>query len=214
MSMIDLVLLFFLFSFIGWAVEVLEGIIRRNEIVNRGFLIGPICPIYGFSCVLMILLLNKYEKDYVVLFFLGMILCTFIEYFTSLILEKIFNTRWWDYSDHKINLNGRVCLETMILFGIASIILMRIFKPLSYKLLDIMPYTLKIILIIILMIIILLDFILSMSVILDLKKNKLITKAQDCTKEVNKKMMEILSKKGYLTKRLIKSFPLLKGKKD
>ena len=213
MNYIDLILLFFFYSFIGWLVEVLEGIINNRGFINRGFLVGPICPIYGISCISMLLLLNRYENDYVILFILGMVICTLIEYITSLILEKIFNTRWWDYSDHKINLNGRVCLETMILFGISGILLMKGFKPFTNYILGIIPSNIKLIVSIVLTVILLIDLFFSIKVINFLKSNNLI-KVTDCTKEVNKKVKDILSKSGYMTKRLLKSFPLLKGKKD
>lgn len=213
MNYIDLILLFFFYSFIGWLVEVLEGIINNRGFINRGFLVGPICPIYGISCISMLLLLNRYENDYVILFILGMVICTLIEYITSLILEKIFNTRWWDYSDHKINLNGRVCLETMILFGISGILLMKGFRPFTNYILGITPSNIKLIISIVLTVILLIDLFFSIKVINFLKSNNLI-KVTDCTKEVNKKVRDILSKSGYMTKRLLKSFPLLKGKKD
>lgn len=213
MNYVDCILLFFFYSFIGWVVEVLEGIINNRGFINRGFLVGPICPIYGVSCLSMLFILNKYENDYIILFLLGMVICTLIEYITSLILEKIFDTRWWDYSDHKINLNGRVCLETMILFGISGIILMKVFKPLTTITLDYIPYNIKLIISIILIIILVLDLFFSIKVINYLKSNNLI-KVSDCTKEVNKKVKDILQKSGYMTKRLLKSFPLLKGKKD
>ena len=213
MIVVDYILLFFIFSFIGWVVEVLEGIINKRGFINRGFLVGPICPIYGISCLVMLFLLNRYENDYLILFLLGMVICTLIEYFTSLILEKIFNTRWWDYSDHKINLNGRVCLETMLLFGLSGILLMKIFKPPFNKLLDIIPFNIKLIISIVLLILLIIDLCFSINVINYLKKNNLI-KIKDCTKEVNEKVKDILQKSGYMTKRLLKSFPLLKGKRD
>lgn len=213
MNYFDCILLFFFYSFIGWVVEVLEGIINNRGFINRGFLVGPICPIYGVSCLSMLFILDKYENDYIILFLLGMVICTLIEYITSLILEKIFDTRWWDYSDHKINLNGRVCLETMILFGISGIILMKVFKPLTTIILDYIPYNIKLIISIILIIVLVLDLFFSIKVINYLKSNNLI-KVSDCTKEVNKKVKDILQKSGYMTKRLLKSFPLLKGKKD
>ena len=213
MNYIDLILLFFFYSFVGWIVEVLEGIINNRGFINRGFLVGPICPIYGVSCISMLFLLKRYENDYIILFLLGMVICTLIEYITSLILEKIFNTRWWDYSDHKINLNGRVCLETMLLFGISGILLIKVFNPLTSLGLNIIPNNIKTIIVIILSIIILIDLFFSIKVINYLKSNNLI-KVSDCTKEVNKKVKDILQKRGYMTKRLLKSFPLLKGKKD
>ena len=162
---------------------------------------------------MMLLFLYNYSNDYIILFILAMIICTVIEYITSFILEKIFNTRWWDYSDHKIHLNGRVCLETMIMFGFSGIILIKLVNPLCTKLLAIIPSNIKLIITIVLIVSLLVDLFFSIKVINYLKKNNLI-KVKDCTKEVNRKIKDMLSKSGYLSKRLLKSFPLLKGKKD
>ena len=80
--------------------------------MNRGFLIGPCCPIYGCGCLLFILILPKYLDDPIVLFILAATICSVLEYITSWIMEKLFNTRWWDYSKRRFNLDGRVCLGT------------------------------------------------------------------------------------------------------
>lgn len=211
--MIDYILLFFALSMLGWLVEVLEGIVNRKEFINRGFLVGPICPIYGVGSLLMLNFLRAYESDYIVLFIMGMIICTILEYLTSLILEKIFHTRWWDYSDHKINLNGRVALETMVMFGLSSIILMKLIKPFYFKIINIIPNNIKLIIVIILIIIFVIDIAFSISVIIKIKKNKLI-KNIDCTREVKKHIKNNIIKRNYLIRRLLKSFPLLRGKKD
>ena len=106
-------------SFAGWIMETISISIRNKKFVNRGFLIGPVCPIYGYGVVLVSLLLQKYQNDIIVTFFMSIIICGFLEYFTSYFMEIIFKARWWDYSQRKFNINGRVCLENLVLFGLA-----------------------------------------------------------------------------------------------
>ena len=92
------VLVFFIYAFAGWIMETTSISIRNKKFVNRGFLIGPVCPIYGYGVVLVSLLLQKYQNDIIVTFFMSIIICGFLEYFTSYFMEIIFKARWWDYS--------------------------------------------------------------------------------------------------------------------
>ena len=122
-------LLFIIYSFIGWLLELAFSYIQLKKVVNRGFLIGPYCPIYGAGCLLLIILLSDYADNILVLFALSIIVCSLLEYFTSLIMEKIFNLRWWDYSNMRFNINGRICLETMVPFGIIGVLVVKYFNP-------------------------------------------------------------------------------------
>ena len=111
-------LIFIMFSVVGWISEVLYvGIFHEHKFVNRGFLYGPLCPIYGFGGVVILILPAALYKTWIPLFFASMILCTVVEYFVSWIMEKMFHARWWDYSHYKFNLNGRICLLNSVLFG-------------------------------------------------------------------------------------------------
>lgn len=98
------VLVFFIYAFAGWIMETTSISIRNKKFVNRGFLIGPVCPIYGYGVVLVSLLLQKYQNDIIVTFFMSIIICGFLEYFTSYFMEIIFKARWWDYSQRKFNI--------------------------------------------------------------------------------------------------------------
>lgn len=118
-------LLFIIYSMIGWTIEVLLQFIEKKRLINRGFLIGPYCPIYGFGAVVMTLILDKYQDNLIILFGMSMLICTVLEYLTSYIMEKLFKARWWDYSQKKFNLNGRVCLENSVLFGLGGVILLK-----------------------------------------------------------------------------------------
>lgn len=116
-------LMFIIFSFVGWISEVIYvGIISEHKFVNRGFLFGPICPIYGFGGLVILLLPSALYDTWIPLFFASAILCSAVEYFASWILEKVFHTLWWDYSHYKINLNGRICLLNSFLFGLMGLL--------------------------------------------------------------------------------------------
>lgn len=124
-------LVFIAFSFIGWCSEVLYvGIFSEHKFVNRGFLYGPLCPIYGFGGMAILCLPTKILNSWGWLFLCSMVLATVVEYFTSWLLEKMFHTLWWDYSDKKFNLHGRVCLLNAILFGAMGILVVHFLEPL------------------------------------------------------------------------------------
>ena len=182
----EYIIMFFVVSFIGYVVEVLEGIVNRNDYVNRGFLIGPICPIYGIGSILLSLLLNK-QDNILILFVIGSLICTILEYFSSVLLEKIFKARWWDYSNHKYNIQGRVALQTMVLFGISSIILMKIINPVYFSIINLFSNKVKILLLTSLLTLMILDLLYSVRIIISVKKNGLITDV-DCTREMKKYM--------------------------
>ena len=103
------VLLFFTGSILGWCIEVCCKLIQYHRFINRGFLVGPWCPIYGFGTVFISVLLTRYSEDPFAVFGLAILICGVLEYTTSYMMEKIFHARWWDYSTKKFNLNGRIC---------------------------------------------------------------------------------------------------------
>ena len=120
-------LYFLIYSFIGWIMEEVYVGIELKKIVNRGFLIGPICPIYGVGFLLLYFLIKT--SNPILVFLESIVICSILEYSTSYILEKVFNARWWDYSKEKFNLNGRICAKTMIPFGIIGTIFLCIVQP-------------------------------------------------------------------------------------
>ena len=97
-------LLFIIYSVVGWIIEIIDVAILNKKIVNRGFLIGPYCPVYGVGALLMLIFLNKYVYDPFILFCMSFLICGILEYLTSYIMEKLFKARWWDYSSNKFNL--------------------------------------------------------------------------------------------------------------
>ena len=132
-------LLFIVYSMIGWCLETIYTRLTDKVWSNRGFLIGPYCPIYGIGAVSVVLFLSKYVHHPVALFILAIAICSVLEYFTSYFLEKLFGARWWDYTDKKINLNGRICLINSLLFGVISSAIVYFINPLINYLLNLIP---------------------------------------------------------------------------
>ena len=182
-------IIFIIYSFIGWIIDICDIYYKYKKIVNRGFYIGPYCPIYGVGVLLIIFLLNNYTDSPLALFVLATVICMVLEYLTSYVMEKWFNARWWDYSDRIFNLNGRICLETTIPFGLGAMLVMYV-----------------VIIGIVLMTIFIIDAIISFSVITKIKDID-ISKFKDDTEEINKRIKEYLKNSSPLMKRLIESFP-------
>lgn len=130
-------LIFIMFSVVGWISEVLYvGIFHEHKFVNRGFLYGPLCPVYGFGGIVILLLPPFLYSTWIPLFFASMILCTIVEYFVSWFMEKMFHARWWDYSHYKFNINGRICLLNSVLFGFMGLGVIRFVYPQMLRLLN------------------------------------------------------------------------------
>ena len=200
------ILLFFIYSILGWLMEVLCYFIEHHKFVNRGFFIGPYCPIYGCGGLLIIFLLNSYVDDFKVLFIMTIVLCSVLEYFTSYLMETLFKARWWDYSDKKFNLNGRICLETIIPFGIMGCLVIYVLNPFFSGIISSLPEFIFKFTAISIAILFIIDNIVSFKVISNLKFAYL-TLRKDNTEEITKKVKETLIKKNSFTKRLVDAFP-------
>ena len=128
------ILLFFTGAFLGWVMEVVCKLIQFGRFINRGFLIGPYCPIYGFGAVLVTALLTPFSASPPAVFALAMAVCGTLEYLTSYAMEKLFHARWWDYSHRRFNLNGRVCAGTLIPFGLMGLGMVYVARPVLFGL--------------------------------------------------------------------------------
>ena len=120
-KLVPYIIYFFVYSFIGYIIEIIYCSIAEKRIVSRGFLFGPILPVYGFGMVAVLLATKTVRDNLVLTFLVSMLVCSTIEYFTSWLMETLFQVKWWDYSeDTKFNLNGRICLHNSLLFGIVD----------------------------------------------------------------------------------------------
>lgn len=129
-------LLFILYSFGGWIVECIWTYFMKRKLENRGFFFGPICPIYGVGSLICILLIGPLRLSWPLEFLLMIVICDLIEYITSVVLEKIYNVRWWDYTTASVlHLNGRISLETSIGFGVGGIFILHLIQPFFSRLL-------------------------------------------------------------------------------
>ncbi|MGN1297121.1 MAG: putative ABC transporter permease [Clostridia bacterium] len=202
-------LLFMSYAFLGWCMEVICKLIQTRKFINRGFLIGPYCPIYGWGAIAITVLLKRYTYDILVLFVMSMIVCSIIEYFTSYFMEKKYHARWWDYSNKKFNINGRICLETLIPFGILGVIIMYVTNPLLLHFFETIPQIILHIITATLFIVFIVDNAISSNVIasINVEGSKLI---KDNTEEITERVKDVLRKKSWLHRRLVNAYPNLK----
>lgn len=119
---------FIIYSFLGWCLESIYKTIIFKKPVNSGFLYGPFCPIYGMGAIIMIIA-SKESNNIFIIFLIGLVIFTIWEYLVAVILEKLFKTKYWDYSNIKYNFQGRICLKNSIYWGILGVVLMFIIQP-------------------------------------------------------------------------------------
>lgn len=209
------ILLFFVYSFLGWCLEVGCKLVSDHKFINRGFLIGPYCPIYGHGALIMTILLNRYLNDPVTLFIMIILCCSLLEYFTSYFLEKIFHTRWWDYSGYRFNINGRICLETMVPFGLFGLFIMYVSNPFFLGLIEKISIPILYALTLVILIVYFVDNVISFKIIKniqhvseDVQKRQIIKKddTERITKMVKKQVEDSMK---TFEKRLIHAFPHL-----
>lgn len=135
-NIINLLSYFIIYSFCGWLLETITKTIAQKRFVNSGFLVGPICPIYGIAAVMMLKLLNTFKGNYFLTFMISFIVFTLWEYFVGWLLEKVFHTKYWDYSYYKINLHGRICLINSLTWGFLGVAFIEIIHPIVEYLLQ------------------------------------------------------------------------------
>lgn len=133
MSIYEIAAYFFVYGFLGWCTEVAFAAVKERRFVNRGFLNGPICPVYGFGVVSVTVLLAGVKDRLVILYITSVLLVTALEWLTGFILEKTFHHKWWDYSGMPLNLNGYVCLTFSLIWGVACVFIVKVFHPFVVK---------------------------------------------------------------------------------
>lgn len=202
-------LLYFIYSIIGWFLEVGLAFYEHKKFVNRGFLIGPYCPIYGVGCLLLTILLSKYINEPGVIFAFSIFICATLEYLTSYLMEKIFKLRWWDYSNMKFNINGRICLETLIPFGIIGVLVVKYISPFLINTVNSINFNVLVIINIIILSILITDILISFNVVFNLK-NVTRNLNKDSTEEIKKAIYKFIHNNIFMYNRIVKAFPNMK----
>ena len=132
-TMYYIFIFWFVYSFFGWIMETIYTSIPKKAFQDRGFLTMPIIPIYGFGAMIAVVLLKPVSDNLFLVFLLGIFCTSLLEYVTSYLMEKLFHMRWWDYSDKKFNIHGRICLRNSFLFGVLSVALIQFIHPFLSK---------------------------------------------------------------------------------
>lgn len=120
---------FYIYSFFGWLWESCYVSVKQKKLVNRGFVNGPLCTIYGVGAVSVYLILKPLEGSWIALYFGGVAVATVLEYVTAVLMERLFHTSWWDYSEKKFNFQGRICLGSSVAWGFFTLIMFKALQP-------------------------------------------------------------------------------------
>lgn len=193
-NIIYLIAYIIIYSFFGWLLESVYKTIYCRKPVNSGFLIGPLCPIYGFGAAIMYLCLNNLKGNIIAIFFAGMILLSVWEYIAGLLLEKLFKTKYWDYSNNFLNFQGRICLKNSIIWGMLGVGFTELVHPLISGVIQNIPLDILIHVEIVAVILIIVDAIVSVIRITD--TNAIIDKFMDITDTIKLKMEELKTLTG------------------
>ncbi len=208
-------LIFYFSSFLGYLIEVFWSFLASKKFVNRGFLCGPVIPIYGLGALLILYCLLRYYEDPVVVFVFGIIITSALEYFVSFLLEKIFHNKWWDYSTQKYNINGRICLRNSLAFGVLSLLIIYGITPGYYLLFSLLDFKVWMILAIIFTFIFILDVIYSVIIAYNLRNRIIIVEELKNEKIAmipvifEKRLKESIKGFKAFPNRLLKAFPNL-----
>lgn len=171
MIFIDLSLYFFIYAFLGWCAEVSFATLKSGKLVNRGFLNGPLCPIYGFGCLGIVTVLTPLSQNLILLFFGSFIFASVLEFVTGFVLGKIFKQKWWDYSKEPFNIMGYVCLRMSVLWGFACVFVVKLVHPPIAFAVSKIPYPVNLIVAVILYAILIADIIVSVFQLIKHKNN-------------------------------------------
>lgn len=203
------IVIFFLFSVAGWCMEVTLKFIQYRRFINRGFLIGPYCPIYGWGAVAVTLIVGGLLARRGTVgetFLAGMVVCGALEYFTSWYMEKLFHARWWDYSTKPMNLHGRIWIGNLLLFGAASVVIVKGIVPFLLRALGKLPALTVELMAGCIVVLMLLDNIVS-HYLMNVVKQQIDTQEGDSTEEISRKVRELLKTRGVLLRRIQSAYP-------
>lgn len=167
---------------------------------------GPWCPIYGFGAVFISLLLSRHAEDPLAVFGLAILICGILEYSASYMLEKIFHARWWDYSTKKFNLNGRVCADTLLPFGLLGLLLVYAITPVMFSCFDLLSETMIQIICLSLSLLFLADITISTTTLVKIRVHAGKLNGDSTEKKTNE-VRSVLAEKSALVRRMMRAFP-------
>ena len=167
----EIILLFFIYSFLGWCVEVAFVAVTLGEVTNRGFLNGPVCPIYGCGMLGVLTALLPVKDNIFILLIGGMLICSAVELAGGWILDRLFHMRWWDYSDNKFNIGGYICLAFSIMWGIAVVFAVKFVHPAVMSVVRELPHIVQAVLIMMLSAVFIVDMIVTLKNLIGIKKS-------------------------------------------
>ena len=206
---VDLILLFFAYSFLGWCIEVTLKYFQFHRFINRGFFTGPILPIYGSGAALITVAVSslaRFEYGYGSTFALSFVICGTLEYLTSYWMEKRFHARWWDYSQKPMNLHGRVWIGNLMLFGLGGVAIIHIINPLFDRILAAFSFSAKEITACVLTAVFAADYVLT-HFVMKLVKIGVESSEADSTEEISKEVYLLLSDRTVFHKRFADAYP-------
>lgn len=163
--------IFYIYAFLGWCSEVIFAASVNGKFTNRGFDIGPVCPIYGFGILVILLCLNNIKNHILLLFISSVFLTSLLEFVAGFILEKVFHEKWWDYSEEPFNIKGYVCLRFSLLWGLACMLVVNVIHPVVSHIIKIIPIKLGIPLLIVFTLAFISDFIITIINLMKIRKN-------------------------------------------
>lgn len=201
----ELLWLYVIYSFVGWCGEVAVAAVKKHKFINRGFVNGPLCPIYGAGAAAFAIFLPELRNHIFFLFLGGLILASFIEYMTGRLMEKIFHKKWWDYGERRFHIEGYVCLESSVLWGICAVLTIRFINPLLLRVVSLLPELAGMIVVWAVVILLAVDTVGSAIAILGLKKNKRISQITEELHKTSKFLENALTRR--IQSRMLKAFP-------
>lgn len=208
----ELLWFFLVSSFVGWCAEVIVAAVRRHKFINRGFVNGPMCPIYGVAAVAFAIFLPELRESFFFLFIGGMILASSIEYFTGRILEHIFHRKWWDYSKDRFNLDGYICLKTSVVWGLLAMGSIWFADPAICWVLTKLPDWLDVTLAWVLTVLLVMDYMGSMIAVFGLKKNEQISHITEELTKTSRLLENTLTRQ--IQRRMVKAYPNIRAKEE
>ncbi|MBQ2603674.1 MAG: hypothetical protein II589_01405 [Clostridia bacterium] len=181
--------IFIIYSFIGWCTEVVYAASVHGKFINRGFDIGPVCPIYGFGVLSVLLFLEPVKDQWALLFVLSAVFTSMIEFFGGFLLEKFFHEKWWDYSNEPFNIKGYICLRFSLLWGGACVLVINVIHPTIMTAIHLLPMRIGVIILILLYTALFSDVTITLINLMKIRKHLLAT--QEIEKALSKLSISI-----------------------